>query len=165
MNTAVVGCLCPPDGSRHPAGDEVTFRETLGFRDVLGFQRAIGWFNDQNPDADVPETLTFLSEWYLLHCIESWTLADAKGKRLQVSKANVSEYVLTKFEPAIELANFADELYTKVLLLPLANKGETSSPRSRMNGSTSATPGSGKSPTRSKRSSTTSTQMAATATT
>lgn len=162
---ARTSCLCPPDGHRHPDGDVVTFKDKLGFHDVLHFQKAFGWFREEHPDAEVPETLAFLSEWYLLYCIASWTLRDQKGKAIPVSKANVETYLLAKPTEALAVVEVADERYNEVLLLPLALRASTSSPPTRTNGSTSPTPGPGPRPKRSRPSSTASTQTAAIATT
>jgi hypothetical protein len=109
----------------------------------------------------VPEVLAMLSEFYLLHCIESWSVRDAKGKPVEVTKAAVREYVLSKPAVAFALADEADGLYSDLILLPLAQMGSTSSPPTRTNGSTSATSDSGASPKRSRRSSTVSTPTGA----
>lgn len=161
MADITVTCLCPPDGSRHPEGEVVTFRDTLDFRTASIARKSIAWQKNEDPDADVPEVLAMLSEFFLLHCISSWTLRDAKGKAIEVNKANVREYVLPRDQIAFQLADFADDLYTERLLLPLAETAPSSSPPTPTNGSTSATKASGPRPTRSKPSSTESMPTAA----
>ena len=79
MTDVTVACLCPPDGTRHPAGETVTFRETLDFRTASIARKSVEWLRYEDPEADVPEVLAVLSEFYLLHCIESWTLRDARA--------------------------------------------------------------------------------------
>lgn len=169
MNEITVACLCdpneshPPNESRHLAGDVVRFRETIDFRTAAIARKSIAWLKSEDPDAGVPEILAMLSEFYLLHCIESWTLCDAKGKGLEVNKANVRAYVLAKSDVAFTLADFADDLYTEQVLLPLVATVRSSSPPTPTGASTSATNGSGGSPKRSRRSSTASTPTVATA--
>lgn len=163
MNTTTrVRCLCPPDGSRHPEGEAITFRERLDFRTALLARKSIAWLKNEDPDSGVPEILALLSEFYLLNCIESWTLRDAKGKPLEVSKTNIRSQVLAS-TAAFDLADFADDIYTDQVLLPLAAAGSSSSLPSPTNGSTSPTPGNGPSRRPSKRSSIANTRTVATA--
>jgi hypothetical protein len=163
VNQVTVACLCPPDGTRHPDGEVVTFRETIDFRTAAIARKSIEWLRYEDPDADVPEVLAVLSEFYLLHCIEAWTIRDAKGKPVEVSKPAVRQYVFSNQVASFELAEAADELYQEVILLPLVAQASKSSQPTRTNGSTSATSGSGASPRRSRRSSTASTPTVVTA--
>lgn len=160
MNEVTVACLCP-GGTRHPAGERVAFRERLDFRTAAIARKSIAWLNTEDPDASVPEYLAMLSEFYLLHCIERWTICDAKGKPVEVNKANVKTYVLSNQEAAFTLSEVADELYGEVLLAPLAQKASSSSPPTLTNGSISATSEPGTTPKRSRRSSTESIQTVA----
>lgn len=160
MNELTIACLCPPDGSRHPAGDVVKFREKLGFRIAATARKSMAYLKNEDPDTSVPDVLAMLSEFYLLYCIESWTLRDAKGKPLEVNKANVREYVLSNDEAAYALSDYADDLYTDLIFDPLVRTVLASSRPTPTNGSTSAKNGSGKSPKRSKPSSTASTPTA-----
>lgn len=145
MNDVTVTCLCPPDGTRHPDGEVVTFRETIDFRTASIARKSVEWLRYEDPEADVPEVLAVLSEFYLLHCIERWTIRDAKGKPVEVSKAAVREYVLPNATAAFDLAEAADELYQEVILLPLVARASKSSPPTLTNGSTSPPKPSGRS--------------------
>jgi hypothetical protein len=153
VSDTTVGCLCPPDGSRHPEGDTLTFPDQLDFRTAITARKAIGWLKNEDPEAGVPEVLALLSEFYLLNTIGAWTVRDEKGKPVPVTKANLRQYLLPT-EAAFDVADFADELYARQVLLPLATTASSSSPPTRTNGSTSATPGSGRTRKPSKPSST-----------
>lgn len=158
-----VGCLCPPNGQRHPNGDTITWRETLDFRTALAARKAVSWARTEDESVDVPDVLALLSEFYLTHCIESWTLRDAKGKAIEVSRPAVEQYILPT-DAAFDLAEIADDLYSDRILGPLVAAASTSSPPTPTNGSTSATRGRGKAsrPKPSTPSSITPTPMAAT---
>ncbi len=138
-----VGCLCPPNGQRHPNGDTITWRDKLDFRTALAARKAVSWARTEDESVDVPDVLALLSEFYLTHCIESWTLRDAKGKAIEVSRRTVEQYVLSS-EAAFDLAEVADDLYSDRILGPLVTAASKSSPPTQTNGSTSPTPGPGK---------------------
>ncbi len=160
-----VGCLCPPNGQRHPNGDVITWREKLDFRTALAARKAIEWARSEDETVDVPDVLALLTEFYLTHCIESWTVRDAKGKAIPVSRATVTQYVLDSPE-AFDLGEAADDLYSDRVLGPLVRGASKSSPPTLTNGSTSPTPGpSASQPKRSRPSSITPSPMAATGTT
>ena len=166
MNKTTVGCLCPPNGSRHPNGDTITWREKLDFRTALTARKTVAWLRTEDEGAGVADVLAALSEFYLLYCIESWTLRDAKGKAIEVNRATIDQYVLSS-DAAFELAEAADDLYSERILGPLLATASTSSRPTQTNGSTSATPGPSRvsRPKPSTPSSTTPTPMAATGTT
>jgi hypothetical protein len=171
VNEITVACLCPPDGTRHPAGETVAFRETIDFRTAATARKSIAWMQQEDPLAGPPDILAMLEEFYLLHCIASWSIRDAKGKAVEVSKAAVREYVFPHTEVAFRLADFANGLYEDVVLGPLVAMASDSSSSTPTNGSTSARKssatktashsGSGASQTPSKPSSTESIPMAA----
>lgn len=161
-----VACLCPPrDGAvRHPDGDTVTFKEKLNFHDRVVARKVIELSAlGDGGDADI---LAALTEFYLFNCIAEWTLRDAKGKAVPVSRASISAVMEEHPDEAMELAEKADSLYSDIVLRPLVLRASTSSPPSRTNGSTPHPNGSGrKARTRSSRSSTSTTQTVDTATT
>jgi len=119
---------------RHPDGDFVTFRETMPFWRVEAMRVDIGDLGEGFTTSDV---LGLLSELYLVHGIESWTLQDAKGEPLPVNRATVTATILPRYDVAADLAEVADALYTAKVVLPLVARGSTSLPRSPMDDSTS----------------------------
>jgi hypothetical protein len=160
---ATIGCICPAprDGasSRHPDGDTVTLRERLDFRQSLTARNAFLVLKAEDPDASTAEVLAVLTETYLLLGIESWTLEDARGKPVPVSKAAIREMLLSHPDAAMVVGDEADALYSEAIISPLVARALSSSPTTPTSASTSAT--SGPSPKRrrpSKRSSTSTTQ-------
>lgn len=164
-----IECICPPraDGSpRHPAGDTVTLRERLDFRAALTARNTMILTKTEDPDAGTAEILAALTETYLLVGVESWSLVDAKGKAVEVTKANIRECLLSHPNVAMTVGNAADELYSESVILPLVALAQTFSPPTPTIGSTSATkPSSAKRPRPSKPSSITPFPTDATATT
>ena len=164
-----VTCLCPPKATgevRHPAGDEITLRERLDFRAALTARNTMVLLKEEDPDVSSAEILAALTETYLVLGIEAWSLVDAKGKPLPVSKAAIREVLLTKPDIAMEVGDAADALYSAAVILPLLARAQTSSPPTPTNGLTSAKmPSSPKRPKPSKRSSITTIPTAATVTT
>jgi len=164
-----VACLCPPKATgevRHPAGDEITLRERLDFRAALTARNTMVLLKEEDPDVSSAEILAALTETYLVLGIEAWSLVDAKGKPLPVSKAAIREVLLTKPDIAMEVGDAADALYSAAVILPLLARAQTSSPPTPTNGLTSAKmPSSPKRPKPSKRSSITTIPTAATVTT
>jgi len=156
-----IPCVC----GRHET-DSVTLRETLDFRSAIAIRNAAIVLRTEDPDASVAEILATLSEQYLLFGVESWTLADAKGKPLPVSRAAIREHLLSRPDVAVIVADAADGLYAEAVVLPLLVRASTSSPPRPTDGSTSAPTGSETPrPKPSKRSSITTSPTAATATT
>jgi hypothetical protein len=131
-----IACPCPPDGGRHPDGDTVTFRATLPFWRVESIRSDMA---ELPTGSSVQDVLGFLSELYLVHGIESWTLADDDGP-LAVNRPNVGEYILTRYDIAAQLAEVADQLYMEKVILPLVAKASASSQPSPTGGSTSPQP-------------------------
>ncbi len=136
-----IACICP--GTPH-RGDTVTLMDPLPFGKAEVIRKSIRWMKDQDPTASVPEILAMLTEAYLLHCIGSWTVVDAKGKPVPVSKAAVTDLLLPNTEAAMAVADAADSLYSVTVVLPLVARASTSSPSSPTDGSTSVTNGTGK---------------------
>ena len=152
-----IECICPPraDGEpRHPAGDTVTLRERLDFRAALTARNTMILLKTEDPDAGTAEILAALTETYLLVGVESWSLVDAKGKPVEVSKAAIRECLLSHPDVAMTVGNAADELYSASVILPLVALARTSSPPTPTTESTSAPrPSSVKRPRQSKPSS------------
>lgn len=158
-----IGCVCPPVGGQRPhESDTVTLRETLDFRTAALARKSISWLKTEDPDAGVPDMLAMLSEFYLLNCIEAWSLRD-RGKPIEPTRANIRAYLLADQEAAFTVADEADRIYAPLVILPLASRASTSSPPTPTAEPTSATKPIGRKSTPSKPSSTASTPMAATA--
>lgn len=164
---ATIECICPPKadgGVRHPDGDTVTLRERLDFRSALTARNAIALA--QSEGGSTAEILAALTESYVFLGIESWTVVDAKGKPVEVSRAAIRDYLLDDPEAAMTVADEADELYREAVIAPLVARASKSSPTTPTNGSTYRTNGSRpKRPKPSKPSSTTTTRTGATVTT
>lgn len=161
MNVSIP-CLCPPRGTgevRHPDGDTVVLQDPLDFRKMVTVRKAIVWMRQEDPEASVPEILGMLTEAYLLHCIDSWTLVDDKGRPVPPSKAEIRARLLPT-EAAMVIGDAADELYTERVVLPLLVPASNSSRPSPTAGSTSASNGTHPKP--SKPSSISTTPMAGT---
>lgn len=137
MNTVEIACICP--GTPHER-DTVTLKDPLPFREAVTIRKSIQWMKDQEPNATIPELLAMLTETYLLHTIEAWTLVDEKGKPLPPSKDNIAAVLLPQTEAALVVGDACDELYTERVILPLVAAAPTSSPSSSTNGSTSPKP-------------------------
>ena len=162
-----IACICPTkDGSvRHPDGDTISLRDKLGFRHVEAIRSQVGIFALEEPDAELSDSLAIFAEGYILHGIESWTLAedDEKGKEiaLRPSRSNIRKYILDDIGTADLVSTIADELYAQAVMLPLLNRALPSSPGTPTAKSTSRSRTSGKKrPTPSKPSSTSTSQTA-----
>ena len=151
-------CLCP--GAPHEDGDSVYLRAKLGLAAGVAVNRML---QDARRNGTGPEELTGrITEAYLLHGVESWTLMDESGP-IPVTPETIRAHLLDDFSRAWDAANRADELYSGPILDPLVNPGRRSSSSTSSNGSTSApSVGSPKAPKRSKRSSTSTTPTAVT---
>ena len=164
-----IPCICPPkaDGqARHPDGDTITLREHLDFRAAVTARNSIVLLKQDDPEATSADILALLTETELLVGISAWTITDAKGVRLEVTRTNIREVLLSHADEAMIAGDAADELYTASVLLPLLAKASTFSPPMPIADSTSATTTSSRTnPTRSKRSSITTIPTGATETT
>jgi hypothetical protein len=147
-----VPCLCPPmgDALRHPDGDEITLREKLDFHAAVTVRNSIAVLSSEDGETSVAEVLAVLTENYLLFGIESWTLVDAKGKPVPVSKQSIRELLLSHPDVAMDVGDEADALYAESVMLPLLARAQRSLPPTPTDESTSPTTGS--STTRPKRS-------------
>lgn len=161
-----IDCICQPRAGgepRHPQGDTVDLRDTLGFRDAATIRNAILAAMEEDPDAKPPEVLAILTEYYLLSGIESWSLLDDKSKPIPVTRPNIREHLLTHHVVALKVGDAADGIYTSAVMLPLLATASTSSPPTPTDDSTSPKTGStDEVPRPSKRSSTTTTPTDAT---
>jgi len=161
-----ITCLCPPkdEAVRHPDGDTITLRDKLDFFRATAIRKGLSFIeSDDDEGGRAYEVLARLTEGYLLFGIERWSLVDEKGKAVPLSHSNIRSRLLENFEAAGKVADAADELYAKAILLPLMAGASTSSPPTPTNGSTSPlTVLPKKSPKPSKRSSTSTTQTGGT---
>lgn len=159
----IVECLCPPraDGTpRHANGDEITLRERLGFRAVT----TIRWGLSLQENPSLADTFSLLTEQYVMHGVETWTVTDAKGRPVPVTQQTIRDVLLVNDKAAQDVADAADDKYGEVIL-PLLVRVSASSPATPTDDSISASPSlPPKRPRRSKRSSTTTSRMAGTAT-
>lgn len=158
-----IACPCPPkDGEPRHATDSVTLRETLDFRAATTIRNSIAFAKAEDPDLSSAEMLAILTEGYLLHGIEAWTLVDLDDKKhvfaVPVSKPEIRSRLLADPLMAEPIGEAADVLYQPIILGPLVQRALTSLPPSSTDESTSPKKvGAPRSPTRSKRSSTSTT--------
>lgn len=159
-----VACLCPPraDGTpRHPDGDEITLRERLDFRGAATVRNSIALLKSADPDASFAEVLAVLTEQYILAGVTLWTVLDADGKPLPVTKPNLRSLLLANDVAATLVGDVADGLYSEQILGPLVQAASRSLPPTPTDESTSpATDSPSESPTPSSPSSTTITPTA-----
>lgn len=121
-----------------PGGVEVTLRPTLGFREAASIRNEIILLRQADPDASVGDILAVLTEGYILHGIEAWSLTDDDGKPLPVTKGNIRARLLSDLTAASILGDHADELYAEAVMLPLLAVASNSSPDTPTEASTSA---------------------------
>jgi len=146
-----IRCVCPPkaDGSPRHEGDTITLRDTLGFVQTQTARNAVQLArqeaHEEGVPLDAPLALALLTEQYLILGIESWTLADDKGKALPVGRSTIRSFLE---DPDLDdvvsfLADEADGLYARKVMLPLLKTAASSSQPTPTADSTSPTPGSG----------------------
>jgi len=144
-----IACPCPAkDGEPRHESDEVTLRERLGFVEAAAIRNRIGLRRaEAGADLESDEILAVLTEGYILHGVESWTLVgpDEKGvdRPIPVTRANVRVYILDRWEIASVVADAADEAYSEAVMLPLLRAASTSSQPTPTEGSTSPSPATG----------------------
>ncbi len=154
-----IRCVCPlkADEVRHPDGDTVTLRDTLGFVATQTARNAVILAKGEALDEGIPLggalALALLTEQYLLLGIESWTLVDEKGKPVPVTRGSIRAFFDDEDhdDVATVVSDACDLLYAKKVMLPLLQTASTSSPVT-PTASTSPTRGNGATPRR-KRSS------------
>ena len=154
-----IDCICPPkvDGERRHEHDTVTLRESLDFRSVTAIRHGISFLEKEDTPAYTADVLAVLTEGYVLHGVESWSLVDAKGKPIPLSRQAIREHIMANVDVASVVGDAADEIYGPMVLLPLLQRASKSSPSGPTATSTSAPTGSSKRPRKpSKPSSTTS---------
>lgn len=166
---AHIECICPalPDGTpRHPEGDTVTLRPSLGFRGAIAARNTIAMSYLEDPESSEAAIFAGLSEVYLVNGIESWTVVDQDGDPVAPTKSEIRARLLSHPMTALAVVDEADALYTPEVVLPLLDLASTSSPPSPTNASTSVpTASPTKPPTPSKPSSTSTSPMDDTETT
>lgn len=144
-----IECVCPPkaDGEkRHPDGDTVRLRPRLDFVASLTARNAVNVLRTNDAEASTAEVLAVLTEAYLIGGIEAWSITDAKGKPLPVSREAIRAFMADYPDAAMEVGDGADELYTKAVLAPLVARALKSLPPTPTEQSTSPTNGSPRTP-------------------
>ena len=132
-----IDCPCPE--RPHPDGDDIFLRAKLGLQAGIAIQKLMVEANQASERMDSAEQTGLLAESYLLHGVESWTLLDADGKPVPVTKETIRSHLLDDFTTAAPVADVADGLYMGPVLLPLLKKTAASLTASPTNGSTSQT--------------------------
>lgn len=159
-----IPCICP---GRH-ASDTVELRSHLGPVDALTCRNALATLFAADPDAGIPEALAVLQVEYVLRGVVAWSLTEADGSPIPVTRAAIRQYLANLDRPEVlyAVADAADDLYRESVMLPLLRTASTSSPPGPTGASTSApTDSTSSPPTPFSRFSTSTTQTDATATT
>ena len=163
-----IRCICPPkaDGQPRHDHDTVTLKERMDFRNSVAIRNALALEAGDDGVLDMADVLAILTERFVRYGIASWTIVDDKNKAVDVSQEAITRLILSDIEVAMQIGDAADDLYREAVMLPLLARGQTSSPSSQTNGSTSApTTRSTRRRKPSSRSSTTSSRTAAIETT
>lgn len=156
-----IPCIC----SGEHESDTVTLRDKLDLFGAASIRNAILVFKANDPNATAADILAVMQEASVLAGVESWTLVDEKGKRIEVTRQAIRDHLLTNIEVAIELGDTAFGAYEAVML-PLLERAFKPSPASPTRPSTSRMSGSPQKPRKpSKRSSISTIPTAATETT
>jgi hypothetical protein len=157
---ATIECICPPkaDGAPRHASDEVRLREKLDFRSARAARLAIVFAKQEDDDIGVAELQAILTESYLLFGIESWTVADEKGRKTEPTRAAIRALMEEHPDAADVISDEATNLYNSQVIDPLVKRASALSQPTPTDASTSATPGSITPRKRSRPSSTTTTR-------
>ena len=163
-----IPCPCPPkdDGPRHES-DTVTLRARLDFHQATSITNGVNFIDNDDEKSRAAEVLAVLTEGYVLHGIEKWTLRDVSNKPVELKKSNIRKFILDRPDVYPAVVEAADGLYNEAVLLPLVARASNSSQPSRTDEPTSPKQD-GEQPKRPrplKRSSTSTTQTVDTGTT
>jgi len=128
-------CLCPnPD--RHPQGETLYFKDDIGFRELAAVDRAVALARQFENVEDDAEIWARVSEFYLLHFIERWTVTDKAGQVIPSNVANVRTYLIERHPlEALDIADRADEFYSDKVFVPLVQRARPSPPPGQTDGS------------------------------
>jgi hypothetical protein len=135
-----IRCICPPkhDGTPRHDHDTVTLRERMDFRSSIAIRNALGLEAGPDGSLDMADLLAILTERFVLYGIQAWSVVDEKNQPVPVSRQAVTDLILSDIELATAIGDAADDLYRNAVMLPLLQGGQTSSPSTSTNGSTSA---------------------------
>ena len=159
-----IPCPCPPkdDGPRHES-DTVTLRARLDFHQATSITNGVNFIDNDDEKSRAAEVLAVLTEGYVLHGIEKWTLRDVSNKPVELKKSNIRRFILDRPDIYPAVVEAADGLYNEAVLLPLVARASSSTPTSPTTASTSPKRGGGpRRPGPSKRSSITTIQTGGT---
>lgn len=136
-----VKCVCPPkaDGSARHDHDTIELRERMDFRSSIAIRNALALESGDDGAIDMADILAILTERFIVYGIQSWTVVDAKNQPVPVSRQAITDLILSDIELATDIGDAADARYRDAVMLPLLQRGQTSSPSTPTNGSTSAT--------------------------
>lgn len=105
-------CVCP--GTPHET-DTVTLRETLDLVTWATIRNEILLLVGEKGQP-VARFMALLTESYTIKGIESWTLRDEKGKRLEVSEDTIRSNLFTNTAAAFTVSDAADDLYRETII-------------------------------------------------
>lgn len=148
MTSVRIECPCPPadGGTRHPDGDTVTLRESLGLREAIAIRNAVIAAQQNDPLMPEQDYIGLLAEQYVGYGVEAWTLEDADGVPIEVTRPALVRFYAEHPVEAVTVADAADGLYTSKVVLPLLKRAFGWSPATPTEPSTSAPSGSSETP-------------------
>jgi len=133
-----IPCPCPEkDGEPRHESDTVTLFDVLDFHRATVVTKSVQFIDSDDDAVRSAEVLATLTEFYILMGIQRWTLRDASNKPVEVNSAAIRSHILGRPDIAAIVANQADDLYSKAILLPLLARASNFSPPSPTNGQTS----------------------------
>jgi hypothetical protein len=134
-----INCICPPkaDGTPRHDHDTITLREKMDFRSSIAIRNALALESGDDGAIDMADILAILTERFILYGVQSWTVVDAKNQPVPVSREAITRLILSDIELATDIGDAADARYRDAVMLPLLQRGQTSSPSTPTNGSTS----------------------------
>jgi hypothetical protein len=116
-----IRCIC----GNHET-DTVTLLDRLPYRSVTTIRKSMEtvWYEDKA--VQLAERLAVCTEFYMLMGITSWSLTDEKGKPIPVSHLAIRERLFESDE-VVKVSEAAEEMYNRVVLLPLMEGASKSS--------------------------------------
>ena len=123
-----IPCPCPSkaDGAKRHETDTVTLRAVIDFPTAVLLQKSVQTAlieaaQEGQKHIGTPDVLAMMTQFYVRNCIEAWTLVDAKGQGLEVSRQNIRLHLESNLDAALVVADAADAAYAEVVL-PLVQR-------------------------------------------
>jgi hypothetical protein len=122
--TDLVPVRVPCPSGQHPDGDSVSLKPRLGFAGGFEARRSIDELRDGATHAEV---IGLMLEVYVRHGVAEWTLHDAEGEPIEVTRKAIQERPLDDLDTGLIVGDVADGLYSPVVVAPLVAAASKSS--------------------------------------